>query len=102
MNRELEVLKKLKEQSRWEELIPGRLGTAEEFPARSKEEKDALAYAINLIEKVQDKNTTVLKAHIEKETDWWVTLHCPESGSIYDISKQDIQYLLGKEASNEK
>lgn len=32
----------------------------------------------------------ILKGHIEKETDFWTTVHCPESGMIIEIPKRDI------------
>lgn len=31
-----------------------------------------------------------LYGHIEKETDFWVTVHLPNSGMILDIMKKDL------------
>lgn len=34
-----------------------------------------------------------LNGHIEKETDFWITVHCPNSGMIFDIQKKDVRQI---------
>lgn len=36
------------------------------------------------------KNVIILKGHIEKETDFYVTVHLPNSGMILDLKKCDL------------
>ena len=32
-----------------------------------------------------------LKGHVHKETDFWATIHLPESGMIIDLMKKDLE-----------
>ena len=39
----------------------------------------------------QGKNMPIcLYGHIEKETDFWITVHLPNSGTLYDFKKIDL------------
>jgi len=36
------------------------------------------------------KKRIILKCHIYKETDFWITVHFPQSGIILELLKKDL------------
>lgn len=46
--------------------------------------------AAQVIKDLYSKDKIILIGHIEKESDFWVTVHLPNSGMILDLKKSDF------------
>ncbi len=62
------------------------------------QQEKKLKNTLKKLDKLVLQKGIYLNGHIEKRTNFWITIHCPNSGMKFDILKKDI--IIKKRLNN--